>query len=101
MEGESTESVVQGVSTKVHEIGLKKYIESGSLIEKGCTTDTAVSEEINIVGQPRSGTPIGLVDHRINNKYAVLSIKAPDYVKVHENRESATVAKILSILPMS
>ena len=40
MAGESTQSTVQGVSTKVHEIKLDKYKESGSLIEKGCTTDS-------------------------------------------------------------
>ena len=44
MAGESTESVVQGVSTKDHEIGLK-YRESGSLIEKGCTERTTISPE--------------------------------------------------------
>jgi len=42
MDTESTESTVQGVSTKDHEIGLK-YRESGSLIEKGCTTDSVIS----------------------------------------------------------
>jgi hypothetical protein len=43
--GVSPVSSVQSVSTKVHEIGLDKYRESGSLIQKGRTTDTAVTEE--------------------------------------------------------
>jgi hypothetical protein len=47
MEGESSESVVQGVSTKVNEKGLDKYTESGRLIEKGCTERTAVSPSIS------------------------------------------------------
>jgi putative DNA primase/helicase len=48
MGAESTESVVQGVSTKVNEKGLDKYKESGDYREKVCTTDSArspVSEE--------------------------------------------------------
>jgi putative DNA primase/helicase len=45
MEGVTGVSVVQGVCTKDHEIKLDKYRESGSLIEKGCTTDTAVTDE--------------------------------------------------------
>ena len=49
----------------------------------------------NIVGEPRSPTLTGLVDHKIINKYTVLSIKAPDYGKVHENRESVGGREIL------
>ena len=45
MEGVTGVSVVQGVSTKDHEIKLDKYRESGSLIEKGCTTDTTVTDD--------------------------------------------------------
>jgi len=43
----------------------------------------------NIVQQPHTGTTIGLLNHKINNKNGVLSIKATDYGKDHENRDSA------------
>jgi len=45
MEGVSGVSVVQGISTKVTTEKLDKYKESRDLIEKGCTTDTTVTEE--------------------------------------------------------
>jgi hypothetical protein len=70
MEGESTESVVQGVSTKDHEIGLK-YRESGSLIEKGCTERTAVTPAIQYDNSvPKTG-------HVCARKIAKVGIKIP------------------------
>lgn len=54
--------------------------------------------KFNIVGQPRSGIPTGLVDYKLNNKYTVLSIKASDYGKDHENRESVIGREIPSKL---
>jgi hypothetical protein len=53
--GESTESVVQGVCTKDHEIKLDKYRESGSLIEKGCTTDTIDTDDSVPMARPVCG----------------------------------------------